>query len=73
MRGPVVWVVDGETIPVQIGTRRARVRDIGGNASEIAHAVRGWRRGVRPRPGRREPAAPEGLGPSGGVSEPARA
>ena len=30
MRGRVVWVVDGETIPVQIGTRRARAGDIDG-------------------------------------------
>jgi endonuclease YncB( thermonuclease family) len=45
MRGGVVWVVDGETIPVQIGTRRARVRDIGVDAPEIPHAVRGWQHG----------------------------
>jgi endonuclease YncB( thermonuclease family) len=41
MRGRGVWVVDGETIPVQNGTHRARVRDIGVNAPETQHAVRG--------------------------------
>jgi len=58
--------VDGDTIQVQIGTHRERVRDIGVNAPKIPHTVRGWHRGVRP--GRRDPAAPEGLGPRGGVS-----
>jgi hypothetical protein len=55
------------------GTHRARVRDIRLNVSEIPPAVRGWRRCLRPRAGRDEPAAPEGRGPSGGVSEAAPA
>ncbi len=45
MRGRVVWVVDGETIHVEIGKHLERVRDIGVNAPEIPHAVRGWRHG----------------------------
>jgi hypothetical protein len=60
--------VDGETIHLQIGQHRARVRDIGVDAPGIPHALRGGRRRVRP-PGQRDPAAPEGLGPSGGVGE----
>ena len=73
MRGRVVRVVDGDTIHAQIGKRRERVRDTAVNAPEIPHAVRGGRQCVRPRAGRREPAASEGLGPSGGLSEPAPA
>jgi hypothetical protein len=45
MRGRVVWVVDGETIHVQIGKHLEQVRDIGVNAAEIPHAVRGWQHG----------------------------
>jgi hypothetical protein len=71
MRGHLVRVVDGETTQVQIGKHRERVRDIGA-PPESPHAVRGWRPGVQPRPGRRDPAAPEGRGPSEGVSEPAQ-
>jgi endonuclease YncB( thermonuclease family) len=69
MRVRVVWVVDGETIHVQTGRHRERVRDIGAHAPEIPHAVRGWRLRVRPRPSRSDSAVSEGLGPSGGVSE----
>jgi len=45
MRGRVVWVMDGDTIHVQIGKHRERVRDIGVNAPEIPHQVRGWQHG----------------------------
>ena len=69
MRGGGVRVVVGETIRVQIGTHRERGRDIGVHAPEIPHAVRGWSPCVRPRAGQRDPAAPQGRGPSGGASE----
>jgi endonuclease YncB( thermonuclease family) len=58
MKGRVAWVVDGDTIHGRIGKHRERVRDIGVDAPEIPHAVRGGLRRVRPRPGRRDPAAP---------------
>ena len=45
MTGRVVWVVDGDTIHVRIGTRLKRVRYIGVNAPEIPHEVRGWQAG----------------------------
>jgi hypothetical protein len=48
MRGRVVRVVDGETIHVQVGKRREREHDIGVNAPEIPHAVRGWQHGGEP-------------------------
>ena len=37
--------MDGDTIDAQIGKHRERVRDIGVNAPEIPHAVRGWQQG----------------------------
>jgi len=46
MVGRVVWVVDGDTIHVQIGSRLEKVRYIGVNAPEIPHPdARGWREG----------------------------
>ena len=46
MRGRVVWVVDGDTIHVQVGSRLEKVRYIGVNAPEIPHpGARGWREG----------------------------
>ena len=46
MRGRVVWVVDGDTIHLQVGPRLEKVRYIGVNAPEIAHPqARGWREG----------------------------
>jgi len=46
MRGRVVWVVDGDTIHVQVGPRLEKVRYIGVNAPEIPHPhARGWRDG----------------------------
>jgi micrococcal nuclease len=40
--GRVVWVADGDTIHVQVGKRREKVRYIGVNAPEIPHPQRGW-------------------------------
>jgi len=46
MVGRVVWVVDGDTIHVRIGSRLEKVRYIGVNAPEIPHPEeRGWREG----------------------------
>jgi len=46
MVGRVVWVVDGDTIHVRIGSWLEKVRYIGVNAPEIPHPdVRGWRDG----------------------------
>ena len=46
MRGRVVWVVDGDTIHLQVGPRLEKVRYIGVNAPEIPHPqARGWREG----------------------------
>jgi len=45
VKGRVVWVVDGDTIHVQIGTRLEKVRYIGVNAPEIPHEGRGWQTG----------------------------
>ena len=46
MTGRVVWVVDGDTIHVRIGSRVEKVRYIGVNAPEIPHAeARGWAEG----------------------------
>ena len=46
MRARVVWVVDGDTIHVQVGPRIEKVRYIGVNAPEIPHPwARGWREG----------------------------
>ena len=46
MTGKVVWVVDGDTIHVRIGSRVEKVRYIGVNAPEIPHPEgRGWREG----------------------------
>ena len=46
MTGRVVWVVDGDTIHVRIGSRLEKVRYIGANAPEIPHPEgRGWREG----------------------------
>jgi len=46
MRGRVVWVVDGDTIHVRVGSRLEKVRYIGVNAPEVPHpGARGWREG----------------------------
>jgi micrococcal nuclease len=46
VRGRVVWVVDGDTIHVRVGSRIEKVRYIGVNAPEIPHPeARGWREG----------------------------
>ena len=45
MKGRVVWVVDGDTIHVRVGSRLEKVRYIGVNAPEIPHDVRSWRHG----------------------------
>ncbi len=45
MTGTVVWVVDGDTIHVRLGTRVEEVRYIGVNAPEIPHEVRYWQKG----------------------------
>jgi len=46
MIGRVVWVVDGDTIHVRLGSRLEKVRYIGVNAPEIPHeGARGWREG----------------------------
>ncbi len=46
MKGRAVWVVDGDTIHVQVGPRIEEVRYIGVNAPEIPHPrARGWREG----------------------------
>jgi micrococcal nuclease len=46
MTGRVVWVADGDTIHVRMGSRLEKVRYIGVNAPEIPHPdARGWREG----------------------------
>jgi hypothetical protein len=45
MKDRAVWVVDANTIHVQIGTHREKPRDIGVNAPEILPAVRGGQHG----------------------------
>jgi micrococcal nuclease len=46
MTGRVVWVVDGDTIHVRIGSRLEKVRYIGVNAPEVPRPeARGWREG----------------------------
>jgi micrococcal nuclease len=45
MTGTVVWVVDGDTIHVRIGTRVEKVRYIGVNTPEVPHATRWWQHG----------------------------
>ena len=45
MRGRVVGVVDGDTIPARIGTRVEKGRSIGVNAPEVPHDARGWQTG----------------------------
>ncbi len=45
MEGRVVWVVDGDTIHVRVGSRLEKVRYIGINAPEIPHERRWWREG----------------------------
>ncbi len=45
MEGRVVWVVDGDTIQVRVGSRLEKVRYIGINAPEIPHKARWWREG----------------------------
>jgi micrococcal nuclease len=46
VRGRVIWVVDGDTIHVRVGSRLEKVRYIGVNAPEIPHPeARGWREG----------------------------
>jgi micrococcal nuclease len=46
VKGRVVWVVDGDTIHVQVGRRLEKVRYIGVNAPEIPHPeARGWPEG----------------------------
>ncbi len=43
MKGRVVWVVDGDTIHVRVGSQLEKVRYIGVNAPEIPHPeARGW-------------------------------
>jgi endonuclease YncB( thermonuclease family) len=37
MEGRVVWVVDGNTIHVRVGSRLEKLRYIGINAPEIPH------------------------------------
>ncbi len=43
--GRVVWVVDGDTIHVRIGSRLEKVRYIGANAPRSRIRARGWREG----------------------------
>ena len=45
MRGRVVGVVDGDTIPARIGTRVEQGRSIGVNAPEVLHDARGSQTG----------------------------
>jgi micrococcal nuclease len=46
VKGRVVWVVDGDTIHVDVGPRVEKVRYIGVNAPEIPHPqARGWLEG----------------------------
>ncbi len=45
MEARVVWVVDGDTIHVRVGSRLEKVRYIGINAPEIPHEARWWREG----------------------------
>jgi len=46
VKGRVVWVVDGDTIHVRVGSRVEKVRYIGVNAPEIPHPeARGWLEG----------------------------
>jgi endonuclease YncB( thermonuclease family) len=40
VKGRVVWVVDGDTIHVRLGTRVETVRHIGVNAPEVPHEGR---------------------------------
>jgi endonuclease YncB( thermonuclease family) len=45
MTGTVVWVVDGDTIHVRIGTRVEKVRYIGVNTPEVPYEARWWQHG----------------------------
>ena len=45
MTGTVVWVVDGDTIHVRIGTRVEKVRYIGVNTPEVPREARWWQHG----------------------------
>ena len=45
MTGRVVWVVDGDTIHVRVGSRLEKVRYIGIDAPEVPHEGRWWREG----------------------------
>lgn len=47
LEGPVVRVVDGDTIQVRIGTRVEKVRYIGVNTPELHHPTRGEEPGGR--------------------------
>ena len=69
MNGRVVWVVDGDTIHVRIGTRLEKVRYIGVNAPEIPHDTRGWREGGGAGP-RGQPAARGGAHGAPGTRHP---